>query len=213
MKYPLNKSLLALTIGGILASNAQAAITDIIISEYVEGDDYNTRAIELTNTGSEDYTFPSDLYLQYYNGSYTNNVLAATTEDVSVLSGVTIEANSTIVIINGAAEDDLIGAITVTDTENDIIKTTTYQEKGYSSLSFTGNATVSLMNITDNTVYDIIGEAGTYWGADTTARRRLTEDGLTPVQSSTYDETGWEFFVLGTFDGLGLIAYSDVYVE
>lgn len=216
MKYNLNKKLLALAISGILSANAHAAITDIIITEYVEGDDFDTQAIELTNTGNESYTFPSDIYLQYTDGNFVNNVLAATTEDASVLNGVTIDANSTIVVIDGSAGEDLTGAI---DASVTVIKSVIFNEKRFSNLGFSGDDSVSLINITDNTVYDIIGEAGTNWGNDKTFRRRLiaenesSEVGLIPTQSSTYDKTNWEVFALGTFDDLGKATYSPIYVE
>ena len=216
MKYNLNKKLLALAISGILSANAHAAITDIIITEYVEGDDFDTQAIELTNTGNEAFTFPSDIYLQYTDGNFVNNVLAATTEDASVLNGVTIAANSTIVVIDGSAGEDLTGAI---DASVAVIKSVIFDEKRFSNLGFSGDDSVALINITDNTVYDIIGEAGTNWGNDKTFRRRLiaenesSEVGLIPTQSSTYDKTNWEVFALGTFDDLGKATYSPIYVE
>ena len=214
MKRSLHKNLLALTISGILSANAHAAITDIIITEYVEGDDFDTQAIELTNTSNEAYTFPSDIYLQYTDGNFVNNVLAATSEDASVLNGVTIAANSTIVVIDGSAGEDLTGTI---DASVTVIKSVTFNEKRFSNLGFSGDDSVALINITDNTIYDIIGEAGTNWGSDKTFRRRFIEDesngeSLIPTQSSTYDKTNWEVFALGTFDDLGIATYSPIYV-
>jgi predicted extracellular nuclease len=194
-----SKTILALAIGSALSAGANAAITDIIISEYAEGTS-NNRAIELTNTGSESYTFPSGVELQY--SSYNNDVQDST--GTNVLTGQTIAAGSTLVIYNGSTSTDLVDAIAGT-----AVASGTYDEVSYYSLNFNGDDHVSLVE--DGTVIDIIGVDGSDWGENKTFRRRLGENDTTPIQSSTYNDTQWEEFendANQAFDDLGTITYS-----
>ncbi len=147
MNKNLNKSLLALVISGILSSHASAAITDIIISEYLEGSGDN-KAIELTNTGTSSYTFPSNIELQY--SSYNNQVRNPAGDNV--LEGVTIPANSTLVIYNSGSDIALSEAIASSATS---VIAATYDEQSFNSLSFNGDDKVSLINTDTNTTYDI----------------------------------------------------------
>ena len=202
MTKKINKSVLALAISSILSTSAHAAISDIIISEYVEGSS-NNKAIELTNTGSDSYTFSDGIELQY--SSYNNQVQNASGENV--LAGQTISAGSTLVIYNGAAGSDLIDSIA-----GDKVATGTWDEVGYNSLNYNGDDHVAIIDTDNSTTHDIIGTDGTYWGADITTRRRLDEGDTIPTQSSTYDSSDWEEFATDTFDDLGTSTYSD-YVE
>jgi predicted extracellular nuclease len=203
MTKKINKSVLALAISSILASNAHAAISDIIISEYVEGSS-NNKAIELTNTGSSSYTFPSNIELQY--SSYDNQIRDI--DGNNVLTDVTIPADSTLVIYNSESDSTLIDAIASTATT---VIAASYSEQSYYSLSFNGDDHVSLVNTSDNTVYDIIG-TDSDWGADITVRRRLAEGNAIPQQSSTYSSSEWEEFDKDSFDDLGTATYSE-YLE
>lgn len=200
MKYNLNRNLLALTISGILSSQAHAAITDIIISEYVEGSGDN-KAIELTNTGSASYTFPANIDLQY--SSYNNQIRNVAGDNV--LEGVTIPAGGTLVIYNSAADASL--ASSIADTATAVIGAS-YSEQSYYSMSFNGDDHVAIIDTDTGTTYDVIGIDGTYWGAGQTLRRRLGEGDSTPVQSSSYDEDQWEDFGSDVFDDLGTATYS-----
>ncbi|WP_435236636.1 ExeM/NucH family extracellular endonuclease [Psychromonas sp. PT13] len=199
MNKHINKTVLAIAIGSILSTSAHAAITDIIISEYVEGS-ANNKAIELTNTGSDDYTFTDAIELQY--SSYTNQVQNASAENV--LAGQTIAAGSTLVIYNGAAEDELVNSIV-----GDKVATGTWDEVGYSSLNYNGDEHVAIVDVDDDTTYDTIGIDGTYWGSDVTVRRRLEEGNATPTQSSTYNASDWEEFDTDSFEDLGTSTYSE----
>lgn len=203
MKQNLRKSTLALAIGAVLSTSAQAASSDIIISEYVEGTG-NSRAIELTNTGSEDYTFPSNMDLQY--SSYDNQVRNAT--GGNVLEGVTIPAGATAVVYNGDSATELTDAI---NSAAVVVRAANWDEQSYYSLNFNGDDHVALVDTSTNTVLDIIGTYGAYgnfWGQDKTFRRRLGEGDTTPVQTSTYNDNEWEEFATDAFDDLGTATYS-----
>ncbi|WP_417698007.1 ExeM/NucH family extracellular endonuclease [Psychromonas sp.] len=204
MSKNLKRTTLALAIGGIFAANANAAITDIIISEYVEGSGDN-KAIELTNTGTSSYTFTSNIELQY--SSYDNQV--RTPDGDNVLDGVTIAGGATLVIYNSAADADLSAAIA---SSASTVIAASYDEQSYYSLSFNGDDHVAIIDTDTNTTYDTIGTDGTYWGSGQTLRRRAGEGGATPVQSSSYSSSDWEDFGEDVFDDLGTATYSD-YVE
>ncbi|EDM67583.1 predicted extracellular nuclease [Moritella sp. PE36] len=196
----MKKKLLALAIGSVLSAGAQASINDIIISEYVEGTS-NNKAIELTNTGPDSYTFPSNIELQY--SSFSNQVRDAA--GANVLEGVTIAAGATVVIYNGSADSTLTDAITASGVTG--VRTASFAEQGHNSLNFNGDDTVSLVDTTAGTVLDVIGE-NSDWGANITYRRRLLDGDLTPVQSSTFVQTEWEGFATDSFDDLGTATYS-----
>jgi predicted extracellular nuclease len=201
MNKNLNRSILALAISGILSSHASAAITDIIISEYLEGSGDN-KAIELTNTGTSSYTFPSNIELQY--SSYSNQVRNPAGDNV--LEGVTIPANSTLVIYNSASDAALSEAIASSATS---VEAASFDEQSYYSLSFNGDDKVALIDTDTSTTYDIIGTDGTYWGSGQTLRRRYGEGSSTPVQSSSYKAADWEDFGEDVYDDLGTATYSE----
>ncbi|WP_413693617.1 lamin tail domain-containing protein [Psychromonas sp. KJ10-2] len=201
MSNILKKTTLSLVISGILAANANAAITDIIISEYVEGSGDN-KAIELTNTGSSSYTFPSNIELQY--SSYDNQI--RTPDGDNILEGLTIAGGATVVIYNSAADAALSESIASSATA---VIAASYDEQSYYSLSFNGDDHVAIIDTDTNTTYDTIGTDGTYWGSGQTLRRRAGEGDSTPVQSSTYSSSDWEDFGEDVFDDLGTATYSE----
>lgn len=194
----MNKKILAIAIGSALSAGAQAAITDIIITEYVEGTS-NNKAIELTNTGAS-YTFTATDTLQY--SSYDNVIFNAA--GVNVLEGITIAANETIVIANGSSGTDLTGAVTSNGAQ--LILTGTYGEVKYNSANFNGGDHVALFDGT--TLIDIIGRDSD-WGANKTFRRRLGTGNVIPVQSSSYNSSEWEEFGENSFADLGNATYSE----
>jgi len=200
MNNNLNKSLLALTISGILSANAHAAISDIIISEYVEGSS-NNKAIELTNTSDVAYTFTSSDTLTY--SSYNNEVNSP--DKVNILEGLTIAANESIVLANIESGDALKEAVTTNGSR--LIDAHAYESGFYNYMGFNGDDHVALRSNGD--VVDIIGIDDTEWGKDKTFRRRLAEGDTTPVQSTTYKASDWEEFSKDSFDDLGTATYSE----
>ena len=196
-------SLLALAIGASLSASALADIGDIIISEYVENGS-NNRAIELTNIGTEPHTF-DDSYALYHKhaAGWTNVIL--TSDSQPILTGVTIEPNESIVILNPDAADRAEIENIVAANGGAVYLTGTYSEVQNSSLNFTGSSAVliaesGLVDKDDPTdILDIVGYLGEYdWGAKTTLRRL---EGATP--SGSYNPANWSRYPGGTYDGLG----------
>ena len=211
----MKKKILAVAISSIISAGAQADMTDILITEYVEGTS-NNKAIELTNYGAE-YTFAATDTLQY--SSFDNIVENAAGENV--LEGITIAAGETIVIANGSytvSTDPAVRDIsqTVSDNGARIFLTGTFDEVSFSSLNFNGDDHVSIHE--GDIIRDVIGTDSTF-GEDMTLRRRLAEGDVTPEQTDTYNPFHWneeietgETVSTDNYSGLGL---SDLaaYVE
>jgi len=199
----MKKKILAVAISSIISAAAQADMSDILITEYVEGSSYN-KAIELTNNGTTDYQFISTDVLQYYSTAAYDIYNA---DGANILEGITIKAGETIVLVHGSytVSDDSsdISQSTLANGGTVILATTSTTH----TLNFNGNDSISL--IENGTTRDIIGVAGSYWGKDATIRRRLNEDGSLPTQSATYDESEWEAFDKDSYDDLGKATYSD----
>ena len=144
-------TLLAGAISSVLSGAALADINNILISEYVEGSS-NNKAIELLNTSDTDFIF-DDSYGLYY-GSHENMIQAA--DGTSVLEGVTVPANGTVVIVNPDASDALKNAVSANGAK--AVVAGTYDEVRYSAMNFNGDDAVWIASASDSEkVHDIIG--------------------------------------------------------
>lgn len=207
----MKKKILALAIGGVLSAGAQAALSDIIITEYVEGGG-NNKAVELTNTTGTPYAFADTDVITY--SSYTNTIYSSAKE--SVLKGITIDANETIVIVNGEVSADLLTAISNNNARHFVAGT--YDQVSHNAMNFNGDDHVALRD--NGTVVDIIGVDGSYWGSDQTLIRRAAADGSSlPTPDAKYVPTNWaesipdgETVSKDNFTDLGLPTLKD-YVE
>jgi len=207
----MKKKLLALAIGGVLSAGAQAALTDIIITEYVEGSSDN-KAIELTNTTNTAYTFADTDVLTY--SSYNNEIANLSKENV--LKGITIAGNETIVIANTDASAELKSAITANGSR--LIEAHGYESGFYNSMVFNGDDHVALRDGT--TIVDIIGVDGSDWGKNQTIRRNAAADNVSlPAPDAKYVPANWteaieagETVSTDNFTDLGLPTLKD-YVE
>jgi len=212
----MKKKILAVAISSIISASAQADMTDILITEYVEGTS-NNKAIELTNYGA-DYLFTATDTLQY--SSFDNIVENSAGENV--LEGITIAAGETIVIANGSytvSSDPAVRDIsqTVSDNGARIFLTGTFDEVSFSSLNFTGDDHVSLHE--GDVIRDIIGTDSSAFGQNKTLRRRLAEGDVIPSQTDTYNAFHWndeipdgETVSTDNYSGLGLSELA-AYVE
>jgi predicted extracellular nuclease len=193
----MKKKLLALAIGGVLSAGAQAAVTDIIISEYIDGSvGYNEVAIELTNTGADDYTFTDDVILEV--GKYANQVHDAAGDNI--FKGQTIAAGKTLVIYNGAMKAANVAAITGPKVASVIFDTLPGHK--YNNLGFSGDDHVALKQ--GLSVIDVIGIDGSKWGENTSFRRRKAADGSAPSGDAIrYIPTNWEETTADVYTDLG----------
>ncbi|MGF1685396.1 ExeM/NucH family extracellular endonuclease [Photobacterium japonica] len=194
-------TLLSAAVATALSAPAMAGINDIIISEYVEGSSYN-KAIEITNTGDTNYTFGSDIGLYYYTGSYLNQIQQS--DKSSVLEGITVPAQQTVVVIHPDSKQPLIDAIEANGAT--FVKAGTYDEVRHNGMNFTGDDSVMLAatsNTLDN-IHDIVGVGGSDWGKDQTFRRNINAQ--TP--SAGYVSRNWTALDKDTFSGLGSTEFA-----
>ena len=186
-------TLLAGAISSVLSGAALADINNIIISEYVEGSS-NNKAIELLNTSDTDFIF-DDSYGLYY-GSHENMIQAA--DGTSVLEGVTVPANGTVVIVNPDASDALKNAVSANGAK--AVVAGTYDEVRYSAMNFNGDDAVWIASASDSEkVHDIIGVNGSYWGSNKT----LVRANNATIPDTVYQPYHWATENQDTFTGLG----------
>ncbi|QUM77821.1 ExeM/NucH family extracellular endonuclease [Moritella sp. 24] len=210
----MKKKLLALAVGSVLSAGAQADITDVLITEYVESSNSQNRAIEITNMGNEDVTFTDNEGLVYfYNppGSDSDWKKINHQDGGKVLTGTTILAGETIVIIappHATYGSDVRDAAEANNARVIIS----------SSLGFTGNDSVAIVDMSDSLtpptqVLDIIGETGSVPSlSNITMRRSKQVDGSNPTQQSVYVKTDWIEHVNNTFDDLGINSLPEAYI-
>ncbi|WP_420592161.1 ExeM/NucH family extracellular endonuclease [Bacterioplanoides sp.] len=181
---------------GAVALPAQADISDIIISEYVEGSS-NNKAIELSNTGSTAHTFDASVSLYYNTGSHQNAIKKP--DGSNILEGLTIAPGKSLVLLNGQADRATIEPF-ILENGGTLQVAGTFSEVSHSAMNFNGNDSV-FIGTDASTPLDLIGIPGTYdgWpGKDKTLRRTA---GSTP--STSYVASEWTTFDRNTFDGLG----------
>jgi predicted extracellular nuclease len=175
--------------GAVTATSAQAAVTELFVSEYVEGSS-NNKAIEIFNgTGAAVDLATGGYNVQmYFNGSASAGLTVNLTGtvapgDVFVLAQAS--ANATIL----AQADQTNGA-------------------GW----FNGDDAVVLRK--GSTVIDVVGQIGvdpgTEWGsgltstADNTLRRKGSVEAGDPNGADAFDPAvEWDGFATDAFDGLG----------
>jgi len=210
----MKKKLLALAIGSVLSAGAQAALTDILITEYVEGQYTQNRAIEITNTGTDGFTFTDNEGLAYYTnppGEDKDWGKISHQDGGNVLTGTTIGAGETIVVI--APPHASYGSDVKDAAESNGARVITS-----SSMKFTGNDAVAIVDMSDSLkpptqILDIIGDIDKDPGlTDVTMRRSKQEDGSNPTQQSVYVKTDWIAHVNNTFDDLGINSLPEAYI-
>jgi hypothetical protein len=162
--------------------------SELFISEYLEGSS-NNKAIEIYNPTSGPVNLGAYSLLIYSNGGSTSN-------PPITLSG-SIAANSTFVIVNNNASNNLLALATI----------------GSNALSFNGDDAVVLLKNTTDTV-DIVGivgqDPGTSWtgGSVSTANMTIVRKASIQVgvssNPSTFDPSvEWDALPLDDISNLG----------
>jgi len=173
----------------VVSGSGGGAITDLFISEYVEGSS-NNKALEFFNgTGSS-----IDLAAETYTVELYANGASSPTSTIS-LTG-TVADGDAFVLVNSSAGATLLAMADQTS----------------GSVSFNGDDALVLKH--NGTVVDSFGQVGTdpgsYWGDATnntlnhTLRRKATvHQGDTTVDDAFDPSVEWDFYAEDTFDGLG----------
>jgi hypothetical protein len=164
-------------------NNVEAAIgpTDLIISEYVEGNS-NNKAIELYNGTGKNINLGSYSLETYFNGNSTFTKL--TLPSYELVNG------STYVIVNSSSVTGLTNKANLSTTNG--------------ALTFNGDDAIVLKKGT--VVVDSIGSVGskTIWGANQTLVRKNNITIGDTNTTNTFDQTiEWDGFPVDTFTNLG----------
>jgi hypothetical protein len=181
-----------LVLSALTAAPVSAATpTDIFISEYVDGSNPASSAIELFNGTASSVNLATGLYslMIYADG-------AAQPSTTINLTG-TIASNDVIVLVNGQAPPALAA----------------YQDQLLGTLSWTGNDAIVLRK--NGTAIDRIGQLGSNpgvngWGldptntTDNTLRRKATVTAGDANTGAAFDPAvEWDGYAVDTFSGLG----------
>lgn len=210
----MKKKLLALAISSVLSAGAQAALTDILITEYVESQYTQNRAIEITNMGSDDFTFTDNEGLVYFSnppGTDSDWKTINHQDGGKVLTDTTIAAGETVVVI--APPHTSYGSDVRDAAQNNGAKIIIS-----SSMKFTGNDAVAIVDMSGSLtpptrVLDIIGDIDKDPGLqDITMRRSKQVNGTNPVQQSVYVKNDWIGHAKNTFDDLGINSLPNAHI-
>ena len=173
----------------LVAGSTLAQTTDLFISEYVEGSS-NNKAVEIFNGSGDLANLGQYTLLIYANGG-------TTPAQTMPLDAVEMDTGDTFVLVNSSAEAHLLA----------------YANQVSASLTFNGDD--ALVLVKDDEVIDSIGtigfDPGSSWSCDdgstvnNTLRRRAE---ICNGDTNAYDDFDvcleWTFFVVDTFDGLGM---------
>lgn len=189
----MKKKILALAIGSILSAGVQAALTDIVITEYVEGSSYN-KAIELTNFGDDDFTFPSNIGI-----TKQTNGTKGSWSTLENLEGIKILAGQTLVLVDKNTKSAAVRAAVTENGGTPVISGTFGNGDDVHALA---DITVPGSPILLDVVGVVDGGKGKKWGEDITLRRRLLTGDNNPIHKVKYDVKEWEELDKDDFTGL-----------
>ncbi|MCL1050250.1 ExeM/NucH family extracellular endonuclease [Shewanella abyssi] len=196
----MKKSFLSLAIASTISMGAFAGVEDLLITEMTQSSDANVGSVEITNTGSDAFTFTTDITAyQRSGGKYDNELLNADVKPL--LTGQTLAAGASMVIVNSRSSEEFRDDITA---QGGTVVISTYDSSNkYNNLFMTSDDGFFLKN--GDTVIDRVGAANdtSKWAPNTTLRRKQTADGNNPAQSDTFDATQWQNILPMRTDDLG----------
>ncbi|QYK00912.1 ExeM/NucH family extracellular endonuclease [Shewanella psychrotolerans] len=196
----MKKSFLSLAIASTISMGAFAGVEDLLITEMTQSTDAIVGAVEITNTGSDAFTFTDDVTAyQRSSGKYDNELLNADAKPL--LSGYTLAPGASMVVVNSRSSEEFRNAIA---TQGGMVVVSTYDPSNkYNNLYMTSDDGFFLKN--GDTVIDRVGAVNetSKWATNTTLRRKKAADGTNPVQSGTFDAAKWQNILPMRFDDLG----------
>lgn len=196
----MKKSLLSLAIASTISMGAFAGVEDLLITEMTQSTDANVGAVEITNTGSDSFTFTEDITAyQRSSGKYDNELLNADAKPL--LTGYTLAPGASMVVVNSRSSEEFRNAIVA---QGGSVVVSTYDPSNkYNNLFMTSDDGFFLKN--GDTVIDRVGAVNdsSKWAPNTTLRRKKAADGSNPAQSGTFDAAKWQNILPMRFDDLG----------
>lgn len=193
----MKKAIIPAILTALLASPSSADVTDLFVSEYVEGSS-NNKAIEIANLSESDIDLASYQLDIYYNGN-SNSGLTIQLQGVVPAKGVFVFAHSSADAEILAVADQTTGA-------------------GL----FNGDDAITLSNA--GVIIDSIGQIGvdpgSQWGEGLTSTQNNTIRRILPLESpdnnpnNSFDPSiEWQGFESNDFSNLGLLSNVDEPVD
>ena len=191
-----NKSSKSTAVNATTTNGASNGITELFISEYVEPNSGNNKAIEIVNlTASTVNLTGYSIRKQHNGGSWVDDLPLDTTDFLVDYSLNSIIPNDVFVIIHaGSAASEL--------TSNADLIVPNNEDAPYkiaSPVNFNGNDPVGLFK--NGVLIDIIGEEGNSSKhiENATYRRKSTIS----EPNTSFDNTEWDILSANTFDDIG----------
>ncbi|MFD0991950.1 endonuclease [Tenacibaculum geojense] len=171
--------------------NTGGAATELFISEYVEPNGGNNKAIEIVNlTGST-------VDLTGYSLRKQSNGAGGWIDDFDLASGTvtSIVPNDVFVVIHEGADDATLVQ------EADLLRASNNSTNNGSPLNFNGNDPIGLFK--NGVLIDVVGNldggSGNTFAQNVTLRRKSSIS----APNNIYDANEWDVFSENTFDGIG----------
>jgi len=191
-----NNSEKSVAVNGTTTDGSSNGVTELFISEYIEPNGGNNKAIEIVNLSSATISLVGySIQKQSNGGSWVDDLPLDKTEFLVNPDVKSIIPNDVFVIIHsGAAEKELI--------DNADLKVPSNSNPPYlyaSPMSFNGNDPVGLFK--NGVLIDIIGQENNSSDhiKDATYRRK----GTISVPNTTFTLNEWDVLAENTFDGIG----------
>ena len=186
-----NSSPLSTAINATTTDGSTTTANELFFSEYVEGSS-NNKALEIVNLTSNDIDLSSYSIKRQSNGGVNGNDWEETV--VLTLTGYTIKSNTTFVIVNGSADEQLLA-------KADHIQPNASETNWGAPISFNGNDPVGLFK--NNVLIDVVG---TYNGGSSNFAKNKTLRRKSDVSqaNTNFDlDNEWDVFPEDTFDDIG----------
>ena len=176
---------------------ASTGVTELFISEYVEGDGGVNKAIEIVNlTGSV-------VNLSGYVLKLERNGAGVWTTPLALDSGTikSITPGDVFVIGNGDNSDKILQPKTTSNTigEVDLVQPSNNSTNFGQPVNFNGDDAVALFK--DDVLIDILGVFGS--SADFAKNVTLRRKSTITAPNTTYDANEWDSFAANTYNGIG----------
>ncbi|MDD7915945.1 endonuclease [Polaribacter ponticola] len=180
-----NKSAKSATVNATTTAGTSNGITELFISEYVEPDGGNNKAIEIVNLTASTINLSEYSIQKQHNGS-------SWVDDFN-LGNTNIVPGDVFVIINGGADDATLIA------EADLVRANNTSTNNGSPMNFNGNDPIGLFK--NGVLVDIIGQVGNSSShiENKTYRRKAS----ILSNNTTYTVNEWDVLAANTFTGIG----------
>jgi len=186
-----NESALSSPVNATTTDGTTTTANELFFSEYIEGSS-NNKALEIVNLTPTDIDLSSYSIKRQSNGGINGNEWEET--GVLTLVGYTIESNTTFVIVNGSADEQLLS-------KADHIQPNASETNWGTPINFNGNDPVGLFK--NNVLIDVIGTyngGSSNFAKDKTIRRKSD---VSQANTNFDLENEWDVFSKDTFSDIG----------